>query len=301
MDTLIFNTLNHLETCQDISILKPFNEYLYSLQILYNKWFTSSKKYTDDHITNQILQLNIAPRGDKARIKLEMNCLIRSAERICGNIEKFEASNITLVTPEIKLLQEYITDSKVFFKHAFSVIDKKDIKIEMTKGYTLEPDEIIAASMMLLRNNIIEHHPGNLVVRYSSVFLIRQAIEVYMKNVFGIGIIQKNGVIQKIQPEIFFDFIDDNGVENKFPLKRATLQKIHKWTQTFVHGGFIPYIWEIEWNHVMLEPILCNFLSNVMITKSCIDKVQKKLRDKYGEDIHIISENPWKYAMIIDS
>jgi|GEM_PF-2961287 len=280
MDILLFDWLSELEKSNDDTFISAFSEYIDSLNALYRAWFPAAKPYSDEHITNQVLQLNVAPKDYKAWIKYEMTCLIRSAKRIYHNIIHCQADQLHLVASQVTLLREYIKDSKSFLKTAATIIGNNTPRC--------------------FRNYTVDDNNGSVATRYNTILFLRQATELYIKRVFGMHTIQSRGELQKLPPEVFIAFIDDSGVENKFPIRKATLKNIYNWTKAFAHSSVMPYVWEIEWCHFMLEPMLYNFLSRVKIKKNCIRKIHAHLRNQYGEDIVIAPDSPAKYALLIE-
>lgn len=280
MDILLLEQLNELEKSNDNTFIDAFSDYMESLNALYRAWFPTAKPYSDDHITRQILQLQVAPKDYKAWIRYEMICLIRSAQRIYHNIIHCKADQLHLIPSQVALLRDYIKDSKPFLKNAFAIIGNQAARF--------------------FRNYAIDDSNGAVGTRYNTIFFLRQTTESYIKRVFGMHTIQNRGELQKLPTEVFIAFIDDSGVENNFPIRKATLKKIYNWTRVFAHSSVMPYIWEVEWCHFMLEPMLYNFLSHVRIKRSCIRKIHAHLRNQYGEDIVIVPDNSSRYAHVIE-
>jgi hypothetical protein len=264
----------------------------------YTSWFPKCKEYNDIDITNQITRKHIKTEDYKTYIKYQLNVILKSSQRICDNINRFNTEKPEYVHKEIELLSEYGVDCMFFLTWAFKVIEKKNLKCEIGKPTAIEPNNIVSASRLILRNHIDDNHPGSKVIRYSSIFLIRQSIEVFIKNLFGISYITNSqGEIQRLQPEKLLDLIDDNKNTNSFPLPKSVLKNIHSWTQTYVHGGFLPYVWEIEWMNFMIEPIF-NF-ERIRLKKGFVDSIPNIIKSIYNnEDLVIYGENIWKYGFI---
>ena len=285
---------DQLENKSHVHFLNSLPEYLQTLEKAYKHWFPKAKHYSDYHI----MEHNVHKRTLKMWYCYQFACMLKSANRIMRNIVKFEKDYPNLIISEVELLKEYVKDSKVFLTNAAYEIDQETVSYNVEKNYDLDPREIMSASRMVLRNTVVQGHPGEFATRYCSIFLIRQALEVCIRKVFGVVLIQdENGKIQKLNPEFFFEYIDDSKQENTFPIKKATLKKLHQWTQLFIHGGFIPYIWQIEWSHYMLEPIISGSPKTVKVKKSCLNNIESDLKTKFNNPI-ITVENSWKYAWV---
>jgi hypothetical protein len=89
----------------------------------------------------------------------------------------------------------------------------------------------------------------------TSVFLIRQSIELRIKNALGINYIHhEDGSIIKFPGDKLMDFIFSKPEIELPDIKKSILKKIHEWTQYFVHGGYILNLWQIDIAHTLLLP-----------------------------------------------
>ncbi|CRF35340.1 hypothetical protein BRSU_2589 [Brachyspira suanatina] len=110
----------------------------------------------------------------------------------------------------------------------------------------------------------------------NSVFLIRQSIELKLKNILGIDYIinSDNGKLIKIPGDKLLNFVFNN--ENiKVPntLEIEIIKKIHNWTQIFIHGGFVINIWQIHIAHIVL---------NDFFSPNTYSDTEKKIFSIYG-------------------
>jgi len=93
-----------------------------------------------------------------------------------------------------------------------------------------------------------------------TVFTIRLMIEVAGKKILGFNsITDNNGVrIKKISTQIAWDFIKKDQANNKrieLPLEVTTILEIEKWTNRFIHTGYIQPIFLVENALVFLEKL----------------------------------------------
>lgn len=90
----------------------------------------------------------------------------------------------------------------------------------------------------------------------TSVFLIRQSIELKIKNSLGIDYILNDfGLMEKIPGDNLINFVYNNKNISFSIINKSIIKKIHKWTNYFIHGGFIIYIWQIHIAHKILEKL----------------------------------------------
>jgi hypothetical protein len=125
--------------------------------------------------------------------------------------------------------------------------------IQMQKQNILTSDESFKSSVFLKLNTRAYSSMSSF---NASVFLIRQSIELKIKNALGINFISDNkGEMLKIPGDKFMDFFFNNEKIELPNIKKSIIRKIHSWTQYFVHGGYVLNIWQIDIAHSLLLPL----------------------------------------------
>jgi hypothetical protein len=90
----------------------------------------------------------------------------------------------------------------------------------------------------------------------ASVFLIRQSIELKIKNSLGINFICDNtGRMIKFPSDKLMEFFFSKSEIELPDIKKSIVKKIHNWTQYFVHGGYVLNLWQIDIAHDLLNPL----------------------------------------------
>ncbi|HFQ5238320.1 TPA: hypothetical protein ACGUS9_004247, partial [Vibrio vulnificus] len=75
--------------------------------------------------------------------------------------------------------------------------------------------------------------------------LIRQSIEIRLKNMIGLEKIEKVGGGFKFVPiNSLLEFFSNNPNFIEFPVCIGLLKAINTWTNTFVHSGVVPFCWQ---------------------------------------------------------
>lgn len=75
--------------------------------------------------------------------------------------------------------------------------------------------------------------------------LIRQSIEIKLKNMIGLEKVEKAGGGFKFVPiSSLLDFFANNTDFIEFPVCLNLLKAINAWTNTFVHTGVVPFCWQ---------------------------------------------------------
>jgi hypothetical protein len=90
----------------------------------------------------------------------------------------------------------------------------------------------------------------------ASVFLIRQSIELKIKNALGINFICDNtGRMIKFPGDKLMEFFFSKSEIELPNIKKSIVRKIHNWSQYFVHGGYVLNLWQIDIAHDLLNPL----------------------------------------------
>ena len=220
----------------------------------YNRWFSGARPYSDEHIGEQIFAYEITRQDKRAWSKYQLFASIKTVERLQSNIwSEWNTAWTYKVYDNIKLIEELIVDSITLIDEAeFSVTG-----IEYDSGgkrRVLTSAEVFDASQMLLRKRADENAIGGFVVIPSSIFLIRQTIELRLRRALGIGhVMDADGYSIKVPAEVFLRLYRENATSIRLPLPINIIEKIYDWTNAYVHGGIVFYIWQIEWAHHLLQ------------------------------------------------
>jgi hypothetical protein len=135
----------------------------------------------------------------------------------------------------------------------------------------------------------------------ASVFLIRQSIELKIKNALGINFIQdSNGAMLRIPGDKFMKFFFDNKEIELPNIKKSIVRKIHNWTQYFVHGGYVLNLWQIDIAHTLLQPLFkggdrngtLSIYGGIKISKKYYDNQFKIDLEKYIQDSFFRKRKP---------
>jgi hypothetical protein len=285
----IVKNIRRLSTCIDDSFLKSeddkyfmflsdFSAFHKQIELVYNKWFSKSKTCKDEDIIHQIFRTEIPSKDAKIWVKYSMSCLLKSSKRVYENIIQSKTNKEEqLFLCEMSLLREIAFEAAILMEIGFNVVEKKSLDFGHGKRFYIYSRETFDASRQILRKFSAQKTLGDFVLSPTSIFLIRQAIELWLQSIFGINIAtdDKNKLV-KLQPERLFDLLDSKGEKVNIPVSKTVIQKIHQWTQSYVHAGWIAYSWEIEHAQHVLQPIF--YPQNVIIDKKHFDTIENQLR-----------------------
>ncbi|WP_297286232.1 hypothetical protein [uncultured Brachyspira sp.] len=226
-----------------------------------NKLPINKKKYNLKQIAKEVFNIKIHFKKESEMImyyKVQFEAMLYTFEDYYKTI--FEFKN-----------QKDIYKNEIFngFLEYYSCLYYNIIEIivELELNYGIEPSK-----SAILRNRIDSNETFISSLRLknylnsfsyissfnSSVFLIRQSIELKLKNMLGIDYIinYDNGKLVKIPGDRLLNFAFKNkNIKVPDTLESDIIKKIHDWTQIFIHGGFIINIWQIHIAHVILKEL----------------------------------------------
>ncbi len=255
-----------------------FTSFHKQIEVVYNKWFPKAKKCTDEDIVNRTYTRDIETKDLKVWVKYSMTCLLNSSQRVYNNVASHKKrEDAHLFTREIELLQEIAFEAAIFMETAFAIMEERRVSFGLGKRFKIHSRETFNASEQILRKTIVPDTLGEFVVGPTSIFLIRQAIELWLKGIFGIKYAtDKQGKLIRLQPEKLFDLIDNKGVLVCLPVSKKVITKIHRWSQPYIHAGWLTHIWEIEHAQHVLSPIY--YPEQVKIRQSYYNSIEEQLR-----------------------
>jgi len=238
-------------------LCSDFRLFHHIIKMLYKEWFPKSKKCTDADIINNIYQHNLQKKDWHIWVKYSMACLINSSERVFNRIENIQKlKNIQGFKGELNLLYDIAFETPIFLQVAFKIMENRTVDFGHARRPYITAREAFNVSQQILTKFTYPNSTGGFALSPSSVMLLRQSIELWLWEVFGIeAATDENNKIIKLNPEKLFELLDNKGLNVKLPVSKSVIMNIHKWTQPYVHAGWMKYTWEIEHAQNTLSPI----------------------------------------------
>lgn len=272
-------------------VTSKYNSYTECLDTIYKEWFPKSVTYTDNHIAGQIFSREVKRKALKEWIRYELYALIESAKRVLSNVSNAQKQKLpNHLFDELSFLKEISDETIGFIKYGHLLLYNNELEYAWDKRNIVNSAEIFSASQELSRNRIDKRSIGHFAIMPTTIFLLRQAIEIRLKNALGIDIItNKNGKLIRITGEKLLPLIKDGKTTGniEFPIEISVVEKIHKWTNHYIHGGFIPYTWEIEWAYHLLNPLFAwgqhgeihNRFGSIKIKRKYYKQIDLKIKE----------------------
>ena len=247
-----------------IEFEKYFNDYLEFLRTLYKQNFNKVKEYGNDHIAEQIFLNKIY--NVKEYYKYSIYAIIKTCSRISENIKWFsDKSESKNILQEIRLFSEILGSTIDFVNSSNLLYNNQKINFGYFKTNCVNSTQVYNASQNLFHENLNLKSDSIVAIRNTSIFLIRQSIELRLKNAIGLNYVyHNNGETVKLRHDLLLDFIKCNTTNFTFPTKFSILEKIYKWTNLYIHNGIHNYLWLIDWAYIILNPLFKPFVDDLM-------------------------------------
>jgi hypothetical protein len=274
------NTLDALLARQAQRKIDVFKNYIDSQ---FEYFYPNSKPCDDNVIGNHVFALSYDNSNMGPITKYEMAglryILSKSIENIKTLIDK---EDFVLSLYELKLLGSFACDSVEILERAL-VKKGINIKYEFGRRNVLDSAEAFKLSRYILGGLVADE----LENRAASVFLIRQSLELKIKNALGVHSFLGESGIEKITGFVFIDILKENKSKIILPIDYKILDKIITWTNASIHSGWVPPAWKIEWVHNYLEPLFepgsnkktYSAYGAVKVDKNFLDGIENTLQE----------------------
>lgn len=233
-----------------------FEPLMQLLDDIYTRWF-GEKTFNEEDIVSYIFLMNIKKKDFKPWLKYETLAMMISLQRAFKNIEMRckKSHNRIMYGKDLSFLCEMIFESCEFLDYAFDRLEGVKA-FGCSKRMRVTSNEVFLAGQYLLRKENLNDWRVGHVISPTSIFLLRQSLELRIKNALRINYItNKNGKKLRVSGSVFLDVIENNLSEVVLPVRLPYIKTISSWTNNYIHGGHVPRLWESEWAFHLLEPL----------------------------------------------
>lgn len=267
-----------------------YNKSLNEIKQRIDKIYNNFQPYNIDHFSNQIFEIELKIKDTdtdkeiKQKLdnyyKIQFSGMLYVFEDIYNEISKYKSENNFYNRENFHGLLRYC---KYLYINIDMILHDVEIRKNIVSPQQIACDNRIKGkysfeSSKRLKMDLSSFH--ELSSFNASVFLIRQSIELKIKNALGIDYILNDQLLmEKIPGDIFIEFVYNNDKIDFPNIQKSILRKIHKWTNYFIHGGFIVYIWQIHIAHKLLEELFKD--DAIRIEKQYYDNQLKSALETY--------------------
>jgi hypothetical protein len=269
-----------------------FEKYKMEICQKINAIFPKIKYHTDlIHIGEQIFAIEVKDLDNFYKIQFSgMNIVI----------QKYFYELLSITSDSGFYENEYFNGVMEYFKYL--IIDSIILVSDCESKHGIKPSREMGKQNILAS---FDSYKSSLNLKFNlfpwsslssfnaSVFLIRQSIELKIKNALGINfVIDNKGAMLKIPGDKFMDFFFTNNKIELPNIKKSIVRKIHNWTQYFIHGGYVQNLWQIDIAHSLLNPLFdmgekngnLSINGGIKISKEYFNTHYKTDLEKYIQD-----------------
>ncbi|MCL5068847.1 MAG: hypothetical protein M1368_10930 [Thaumarchaeota archaeon] len=276
---------------------KKQNEFITFYTSLYKTWYPRSKQYDDAHVAGQIFKKQLQTKDLRSYYMYQMYAFLKTLERlndkIAINVNKKKDDHLKR---DLEFARELIIEGIEYINSVSFTTEGKSRNYGIGKRGLLNSKELFDTAEMLLYQDYNLKRLGGFVLSPSSTMVLRQAIEIRLRSIYGIRFIyEQDGRLSKIPQKFFLDFTKLQ-IKNKnvqFPIEVVLVEHIFDWTQSYVHLAIMKQSWEIEWAFFLIRPLFeagkaddgtWNYLGAVRVRKSLIDNLVVEISSALHRD-----------------
>ena len=211
-----------------------------------------NKSYLDEYLIGAVFKTEIYFKTD-SEINQYCKCQLFLADlwlkSLIKKIERDGGLSHNRILRYKDHIGDFLHDIKRFIEYLERKKNKDFVFFEGSKYYGQYAWQIFSESNVLywLKSNEKSSLSHRSAINLS-VFTLRQSLELKFRKVLGlIYIHDKNGTSAKIKHEYIPEFLEKNLTELEVNYDSINgVIKIYKWTNSTIHTGIIPYIWELD-------------------------------------------------------
>lgn len=310
MDLNKFSEIIRDKKINETEKLKAFNDfYDYYSQLL--KSVLGNKTFIEKQLSVDIFRKNWTEKHSEMVFKKQLFSSYKTLERIKKGIETgiVNRFDIGVDTGSISNFSDFLS---IFSFDVYKLVAYAEFKYNNNELNYRMGSAIGSSSRDIFENSsIILHikHFGTDSIHFRdffsyTVFAIRLMIEVAGKRIIGFSSItdDKGERIRKIRTQIAWDFIKYDQLNNKrieLPIDIDTIQEIEKWTNRFIHTGYVQPIFLVENALVFLDKLRDYKSTKISEYNHLKSEFEKFVQEKVNEGQVIIVN--WQNEKHIES
>ena len=268
MDLNDFSHIIHDDKKNETDKIVAFNEF-YDYYSSLVKIVLKDETFSDEQLSDDIFLEKWNDKQSETIFKKHLYASFKTLERVKIGIETNVVNKIKIGEEKIGI-NNFIDFLFIFSYDVFKIVryaeekyNNKKLNYDMHSRFDLSVGEIFENANIILH---IKHFGAN-SIHYRdffpfTIFAIRLMIEVAGKRILGFNFItdDKGNRAQGIRTQIAWDFIKQDQLSNKriqLPIEIDTILKIEKWTNRYIHTGFIQPIFLVENALFFVEKFVC--------------------------------------------
>lgn len=275
MDLNEFSSIIHDDKRNEADKIVAFNEF-YNYYSALVEVVLKNETFSDRQLCDDIFRKDWNDKQSETVFKKCLYSSFKTLERVRIGIET-NVVNKFKIGEEKKGINNFTDFLFIFSFDVFEIVRYAEEKYNDKKlNYDMGGRGDLTVSEIFENANIFLHikHFGASSIHYRdffpyTIFAIRLMIEVAGKRILGFNSItnDKGSRAKEIGTQIAWEFIKKDQLSNKriqLPVEIDTVLKIEKWTNSYIHTGFIQPIYLVENALFFLEKLVfpCNQIKN---------------------------------------
>lgn len=295
MDLNKFSNLIRGNNVDEVEKLEAFDSFYNYYSDLVKK-VLKNKTFTERQLSVDIFRKKWNQNKSETVFKKQLFSSFKTLERIKNSLETGIVNNFNIrqdkgsIDNFSEFLFIFLYDVYELVKYAELEYNNNTLNYHMGSAIGSSTRDIFENGSIILHI----HHFGTNSIHYRdffsyTVFTIRLMIEVAGKKILGFkSITDNNGErIKKIKTQIAWDFIKQDQLNSKrieLPIEIATILEIEKWTNRFIHTGYIQPIFLVENALVFLEKLARHQSSKISGYNNLKNEFKGFIQEKVKEE-----------------
>ena len=284
-------------------VLLVQNDVLLYLQERYKSVY-QDKIVNEDKYIDYLYKDIVKTDQYKKYLQVNFLALIKCFSESISYLEKVNIKSGPLDSEKVNFIRKLFSEIVIFLNTFESYLNKNHIPYGFYRRNISFSYELYYSSVHHFFSYCNPLTFASITMQPLSVFQIRQAIEVRIKSALGIHVLRRtaNYDLLKITPDSFIEFIYSKPNEISIDVEKRTLEKIHGWTNLYVHTGFMPEAYKTWFALKSIEPLFLHKTINgyddrfgsITIKKDYFENylendIKQFVVDKFGRKLSINS------------
>lgn len=248
------------EICEDDFwkyIFNKYDEFMYYIEKTIKEIFPHIKpidQYTNEFLANQIFKIEVMEKDLKALHKYSLIAIKKELGWLKEELARYKQCpyNSDFFMGEMRYLWNIIFSIQEYVEIVQSYNQKQNCRHHVSRR-GIGSGEIMYLARRMPR---FEYYFDDIAQGPVSIFLIRQGIELRIIEILGIMDInmKEDNSLVKITPDRLLTLLKKPQI--KLPIAYNIIEKIHSWTNLYVHRARIYDYWEMEWAVKTIQPFI---------------------------------------------
>lgn len=258
-----------------------YDEFVNHITEMLKKFFPHIKpikEYTNEFLANQIFKIEVAEKDLRALHKYSLIAILKEMGWLKEELGRYKQCGYysDVFRGEIQYLWNIVYSIQEFIETVQSYNQQENCRHHFSRR-RIDSKEIMYLARRMPR---YEYYFNDIAQGPVSIFLIRQGIELRIIEILGILNInmKEDNSLVKVSPDKLLIILKNSQI--KLPMAYSIIEKIHSWTNLYIHRARIYDYWEMEWAVKTIQPFM---FEKTQIKKSYESQLQRDVYIALGD------------------